>query len=265
MLVVADQRARGIGGQRGLAGARKAEEDGAVTPGAHVGRAVHGHDAPCGQQIVQHGEHRLLHFARILRAANEHEAVREIDGDHRLAGRAVAGGISPEGGQIDDGETWREARAVLRHDQQVLDEQRVPGELGDDTDGQPVGGVGPAGQVLDMEVLQPGMDHEVLAERLEGLPAHRPVVVPPDRVFGGGVAHDELVVGAAAGVRAGGDGKAAALRHQSLAPRHRVLVEHGCWGIPRQLAHPGQAKIGKFGTEEGISCCVHRVLLCLDA
>ena len=86
------------------------------------------------------------------------------------------------------------------------------------------------------------MGHEVLAQRLEVLAAHGLVVVPPDGAFGGGVAHHELVVGAAAGVLAGGDGKSAALRHQPLAPRHRLLVEHGGGRIPRNPVQPGQGR-----------------------
>ena len=97
MLVIADQRARRIGGERGLAGAREAEEHGAVALGADIGGAMHGHHALLGQQVVEHGEDRLLHLARILRAADEDEAVGEVERDHRLAARAVAGGVGLEG------------------------------------------------------------------------------------------------------------------------------------------------------------------------
>src|SRR5436305_6296972 len=59
MLVVADQRAAGIGGERGLAGARQAEEDRSIAVRADVRRAVHRHDAVDGQQIVRSEERRV--------------------------------------------------------------------------------------------------------------------------------------------------------------------------------------------------------------
>src|SRR5205814_1434889 len=52
VLVVADQATRRVGGERRLAGAGQAEEQGHVAVGAHVGRAVHGQGAPGGQQVV---------------------------------------------------------------------------------------------------------------------------------------------------------------------------------------------------------------------
>ena len=84
MLVVADQRARRIGRQRRLAGARQAEEDRRVAVRPDIGRAMHRHDALCRQQVVERGEHRLLHLAGIGGAADQHDHAREVDGDHRF-------------------------------------------------------------------------------------------------------------------------------------------------------------------------------------
>ncbi len=78
MLVIADQRACGIGRKRCLARAGEAEENRGVVGGAHVGRAMHGHHALFGQQVVQNGEDGFLDLARILRAADENEAIGEI-------------------------------------------------------------------------------------------------------------------------------------------------------------------------------------------
>jgi len=52
VLVITDQRPARIGRKRRFAGARKAEEDCRVTCRAHVGRAVHGHDALRRQQVI---------------------------------------------------------------------------------------------------------------------------------------------------------------------------------------------------------------------
>jgi hypothetical protein len=74
MLVVADQRAFRIGRKRCLAGSRKAEEHGGVAIGPDIGRAMHRHDALGGKQVVERGEHRLLHFAGIGSAADQNQS-----------------------------------------------------------------------------------------------------------------------------------------------------------------------------------------------
>ena len=127
MFIVADEGARRIGRERGLAGAGQAEEHGAVAIGSDIGGAMHRHHALFRQQVVEDGEDRLLHLAGIMRAADEDEAVGEVERDDGFAARAVAGRIGLEARQVDDGEFRREAQALRRHDQQVLDEQRVPG------------------------------------------------------------------------------------------------------------------------------------------
>jgi hypothetical protein len=116
VLVVADQKALRICGERGLAGSGKAEEDSRVLA-VHigVGRAVHGGDALERQIVVHHGEHALLHLA----------AVPGIQDDLLAAGRmlkATAGlGVQAQllvvldlglGGGVDD-EVRLEVRQVL--------------------------------------------------------------------------------------------------------------------------------------------------------
>src|SRR3546814_6827212 len=41
------------------------------------------------EQIVQDAEHRLLHLAGILRAADQDQLLGEVDRDHRFAARAM--------------------------------------------------------------------------------------------------------------------------------------------------------------------------------
>ncbi len=89
MLVVAHQRARRIRGQRRLARAGEAEEDGRLAVGADIGRAMHRHDALGRQEIVEDREDRLLHLAGIRRSADEDHALGEVDRDHRAGVAAV--------------------------------------------------------------------------------------------------------------------------------------------------------------------------------
>ena len=129
--------------------------------------------------------------------------------------------------------------------------------LGDDAGGQLVLRIGASQEVLHIEALQPGMGHEVLLQGLEGGAAQGLVVVPPDGVFGGLVAHDELVIGAAAGVLAGRDGKTAAFGHQAFAARHGLLIEHRRRRIPGNAVDPAQAEAGEFGTDQIVGRGVH--------
>ena len=136
VLVVADQRAVRIGRERGLAGAGQAEEQRAIAVRADIGRAMHRHDVLRRQIEVERGEHRLLHLAGVRRAADQHDLAGEIDRHHGVGAFASAMtlGVGLERRQIDDGEFGHEARelCVLGTDQQLADEQRVPGIFRED-------------------------------------------------------------------------------------------------------------------------------------
>jgi len=205
MLVVADQRALRVGRKRGLTGTGKAEEDGRVTLRADIGRAVHRHDTLGRQHVIECREDRLLHFAGVGRAADQNDAVGEVAGDDRFRTAAVAGRIGAEARQVDDGQLGLEVvkRRTLRTDQQVTDEQRMPGKLGDDTGRQLVLGIGATDQVLDEQVPAGRMGQHILVQDAEMLGRHGLVVVPPDFAIGMNVADDELVLGRTPGVLAG--------------------------------------------------------------
>ena len=134
VFVVADERALRIGGERRLAGAGETEEDRRVAVLARIGRAMHRHDLFRRQEIIEDGEHRFFHLARIARAADEHDFAGEIAGDDRLASRPVPLGIGAKRGQIDDRQLRDKVRELLgwRTDQEIADEERVPGVFGED-------------------------------------------------------------------------------------------------------------------------------------
>ncbi len=231
MLVVADENARGVRRQRGLAGARQAEEHRRVgrVPDGVVGRAVHRHHALAGQQVVEDREHRFLVLAGIGGAADQHHLALEADGDDGLGPAAMPGGIGLEARHVDDGELGIEGRQLrpLGATQQVPDEQAVPGQLGADPDVQPIGRIGAAEQVLDEQFAAGEMRDHVHAQTLEGVGVHGLVVLPPDGGLDGGFADHELVLRRPPRVLAGGDEKRAAPADLALAPRHRLLHEAG--------------------------------------
>ncbi len=99
MLVVADQRAAGIGRQGRLARARQAEEHRRRSVRAHIGRAVHRHDAGRRQQIVEQAEDRLLHLARIARTADQDQLLGHVDRNDRRGPAAMTRRVGTEAGR----------------------------------------------------------------------------------------------------------------------------------------------------------------------
>ena len=220
VLVVADQRSAGDGRQRRLAGARQAEKDRDVVRLAEIGRAMHRQHVDVGQDEVEIGEHRLLHLAGVTGAADQHDATGEVAGDHRLGTAAVAARVGAERRQVDDRQIRHEVgeRAALRPDQQVADEQRVPGEFGEDAGAHARFRVGAGVEVLDEQLAAFGVGDEVGEQHVEVLARHRVVAFPPDRVLGRRVADDRLVFRAAPRVDAGlGDQRAALGDHRFVA------------------------------------------------
>ena len=205
VLVIADQGAVGIGGEGGLAGAGEAEEDRRVVLGADIGRAVHGNHALRRQGVVQIGEDRFLHLAGIGGAADQHDLAREVDRDDGLAAAAMAGRIGLEARQVDDRQFRHITRdlAGLRPDQQVTDEEGVPGHLGEDPSLDAMSRIGAAIEILREKLLALGVLDEVAEQGLELLRRDRAVVLPPDALLGQCVLDDELVLGRAAGMAAG--------------------------------------------------------------
>ena len=155
MFVVADQAALGVGGQGGLAGAGEAEEDGHITVRPHVGRAVHGQDALERQHEIEHREDGLFDFPGIVRAADDGQALAEIQDDESVGACAVHHGRSQEARHSDH----REFRHVLLQFVLITDlqehgagEEAVPGLLGDDTDGHGIIGIGTDIAILHEDV-----------------------------------------------------------------------------------------------------------------
>ncbi len=87
--------------------------------------------------------------------------------------------------------------------QQIADEECVPGVFTENARRQAMDGIGAGEKILDVEFFQFGEGEEIVEQAVELLFGHRLVVVPPDGGFGVGIADDELVVDAAAGVLTG--------------------------------------------------------------
>ena len=258
VLVVADQHAVGRGRERRLARAREPEEHGRVhrVAGRVVGRAVHRHHAALRQEVVQEREHRLLVLARVLGAGDQDRARLQIHGDHGLRAAAVARGVCLEGRAVEDRAVGREGVELgpVGPAQEVADEQRVPGQLGDHAHVEPVGGVGAGVKVLHEGLAALQMRDHVGAESGEGLRLHRGVVGPPDMALGAGRADDELVLGRAAGMRAGLDQHGAAAAERALPPAERMGHEVGLHEVVVDGAEPPHPLV--LETQGGVDAAV---------
>ena len=213
VLVVADEAALGVGGKRRLAGAGESEEERHVARGAHVGGAVHGEDAAIGQQVVEDGEGGLLHFAGVAGAADQHDALLEIDDDAGFRVGAVLGGAGLEIGREEDGELRRVIAGFLRvgPDKKLAREEIVPGELADHADGHAVFRVGADEAILHIDVVTLPEGHHFGIQAVEVGFGERLVDVAPLHVgVGGLVAYDEFVLGRTPRELAGADDKRAA-------------------------------------------------------
>ena len=138
MLVVADEMALGVGGQRRLARAAEAEEQ-RRRAGLFVGRgrAVHREHSALRRQVVRDGEDALLHLAGVFGAEDDELLVLNAEIDARR--RAHAGGelVGGKCARIDNDELRlaETCQFLLRGaDEHGVHEERVIRPRADDAD-----------------------------------------------------------------------------------------------------------------------------------
>ena len=229
MLVVADEAAGRIGGERRLAGAGEPEEHRRIAVGADVGGAVHGHDALGRQHVVERAEDRFLHLTGVAGPADQHQLPAQVDHDEGAAPGAVPVGVRLEVGGVEHREAWTELCQLGRHrpDEHVADKQGVPRVRGNEPDGHPVGRIGAPEEVLHVQLAGVEIGAHVLVQPLERLGIEPRVPGPPDPVGGPGLLDDELVLGRAAGVGRGDGDECAVVGELSFAAAERVFDESG--------------------------------------
>ena len=227
MLVVADERTLRIGGERRLASAGEAEEDRRIAIPPGVGRTMHRHHLFRRQQVIEDGEHRFFHLARIARAADEHDLACEVAGDDRLASRPVPLGVGAKRGHVHDRQIGNEGGQFLRRrtDQEIADEQRMPGVFSEDARAYAQLGIGASVEILSEQRLAFGVGEKVGEESVEMLDRHCIVVVPPDGSLGVRIAHHKLVLRTASGMRASVGDEGSMRGDTRFVALQRVLVE----------------------------------------
>jgi len=169
MFIVADQRPVRVSGECCLARSRQTEKDGCVTGVADICGTMHRHDAFRRQKVVQHCEHRLFHLTGVGRSADEDDLSGQVAGDDRFASASVPRGIGFEARQIYDRHFRREGSKLrsLWPQQQVADEQGVPGILCIDPHRQAVLWIRSAIQVLCKQLETFRMLQEIVQKDIE--------------------------------------------------------------------------------------------------
>ena len=240
MLVVTDERARGVCGQRRLARAGESEKERRVARRPDVGRAVHAQHALPGHVVVHDREHGLLQLAGVARAADEDHPLGQVEHDERAAARPVTCRIRLELGRMQHREVGGEVRerGEFRTHKHVPHERHVPRVGRHVPHAEPVLLVGAAVEILHEEVVAPV---EVLlhirAQQVkvcwrDGLVHLAPVHVG----LGGGLLDHELVVWRAARVRLRDGDERAHVGQLALAALDGMLHERGREVIPVHLA-----------------------------
>ena len=136
---------------------------------------MHGQHVALGNQEIHYAKDRFLHLAGVLCAADEDDFAGEIGKDEGPGAGSVALWNSLELGG------------------------------GDDADGQTVGRVGAAIEILDKEVAVAQVLGDPLQQRIEALRREGLVdAAPVDQGVSNIIVHDEFVFGAAPGARSGG-------------------------------------------------------------
>jgi len=148
---------------------------------------------------------------------------------------------------VEDRPVDREIREFRprRAAQQVADEERVPRKLGHDPDPEAVRRISARVEILHEPLSPPHVGAHGGLEPVEGLGRHGPVVVPPDGRFGGGAAHDVLVLGRASGMRPGRRDHRAALGQPDLAPRERHFHKRRLGLVAIERAEPAKTRFFK--------------------
>ena len=137
---------------------------------------------------------------------------------------------------------------MLGTDQQLANEERMPGEFGEDAGLDPVFRVGAAVEVLREEFLAFDMLDEVGEQIIEVFLRHFAVAVPPDRIFGERIDDGMLILWATARVMAGLRAERAARDQRRLARGNRVLVKRRLGEVPAYLGQILEAEfVGTIG------------------
>ena len=207
VLVVADEPALGVGGERRFARAGKTEEQRGIAAAVerHIGGAVHAQHAFLRQQVVHEREYGLFHLARVLRADDEYYLALERKQYRRFAVGAALLGIELEPGHGDKRIILFERFELFfrRTDKHVVHEQVFGRVLVDDAYRNAVFGVCARKSVEYIDVFAAEVFASLFIDKLELVFRELFVLAAPAYLFRNALFVDyESVFGRTSGVRA---------------------------------------------------------------
>src|SRR5690606_6739112 len=196
VLVIADQVARLVGREGGLAGAGQAEEQRHVAFFADVGGAVHRQHVGFGQQVVLYREHGLLHFTGVAHAGDQDLLLSEVD-DHAAVGvGAVTFRGALEVGDVEHLPLVPAGRVVLLGiDEQLTAEEVLPGRGGGHLHRQVVGFGGAYMNVGNEVILGLVEGFDAVPEGIELVGGERTVDRTPGDGIPGARFFDDIAIG----------------------------------------------------------------------
>ena len=196
MFVIANQTAIRIRRERRLASATETEEDRCVASFADIRRAMHREYALQWQNIIEHAENTLLHFAGILRAADEHRLAREIRYDKHFAVELIFFGVCQEFAGVDDRPVWHVRLQLLRcrFPEQLFHEQTMPRKFRNDSNRRLIPWIRTGESIHYKQIAFLQMLHHILPELPEILARNRLVhFAPRNFVARAGFIHNPFI------------------------------------------------------------------------
>lgn len=137
VLVITNELSVLVGGEGGLAGSGKTEENGDISILTLVGRGVKGENVVLDWHLVEeNGENTLLHLTGVLGTEDNHLLLGEVDGDGSWRGHALGVSVGWERSGVVDGVVWVEVLKILAiwADQHITHEESVVGTRADNAD-----------------------------------------------------------------------------------------------------------------------------------
>ena len=162
------------------------------------------------QDVVHHGEHALFDFAGVAGAHHHNGLPAKVNRAQVPLAASVARRVRLETWRADDMPFWVRHPLLLlgEADEHIVHKQRRPRLFRDHANRNAVPLIGPDGRVLDEDTPSVQMRLNVLQQGLEMVRRQGLVDVPPIHpVGGGGVFHEETILGRTAREFACGDGQ----------------------------------------------------------
>lgn len=137
VLVITDEHAVLVGGEGGLAGSGKTEENGDISILTLVGGGVKSENVVLDWHLVEeNSEDTLLHLTGVLGTKDNHLLLGEVDSDGGWGSHTLSVSVGWERSGVVDGVIWVEVLKILAiwADQHVAHEESVVGTGADDAD-----------------------------------------------------------------------------------------------------------------------------------